>query len=132
MCERKAECAFRKKTLTRDKGKEGEEEDIITMSTTINAKEDASILLPEIEVSDLVDAIPIDIVGELFEEEEEDDDVSRGRGRVGGGMNAANFNKTSSKIRTPTDGLNIIQLGLRSRRTRLIEEVSSNITEEED
>ena len=80
------------------------------MSTTINAKEDASILLPEIEVSDLVDAIPIDIVGELFEEEEEDDDdVSRGRGRVGGGMNAANFNKTSSKIRTPTDGLNIIQ-----------------------
>jgi hypothetical protein len=110
LCERKAECAFRKKTLTRDKGKEGEEEDIITMSTTINAKEDASILLPEIEVSDLVDAIPIDIVGELFEEEEEeDDDVSRGRGRVGGGMNAANFNKTSSKIRTPTDGLNIIQ-----------------------
>jgi len=109
LCERKAECAFRKKTLTRDKGKEGEEEDIITMSTTINAKEDASILLPEIEVSDLVDAIPIDIVGELFEEEEEeDDDVSRGR-VGGGGMNAANFNKTSSKIRTPTDGLNIIQ-----------------------
>ena len=102
-------CLSQEDALRRDKGKEGEE-DIITMSTTINAKEDASILLPEIEVSDLVDAIPIDIVGELFEEEEEeDDDVSRGRGRVGGGMNAANFNKTSSKIRTPTNGLNIIQ-----------------------
>ena len=34
--------------------------------------EDPTVLLPEIEVSDLVDAIPIDIVGELFEEEEED------------------------------------------------------------
>jgi hypothetical protein len=35
---------------------------------------DPSILLPEIEVSDLVDAIPIDIVGELLTEEDNIDD----------------------------------------------------------
>jgi len=77
---------------------------------------DPSILLPEIEVSDLVDAIPIDIVGELLTEEDNIDDNS-GRGSGRGGINSDdeiinNTNKTSSKAiptPTPTDGLNIIQ-----------------------
>ena len=64
--------------------------------------EDPTVLLPEIEVSDLVDAIPIDIVGELLTE----DDATPS----GGGARTTTTTKTKntpSASTTPTDELNI-------------------------
>ena len=54
--------------------------------------EDPTVLLPEIEVSDLVDAIPIDIVGELLTE----DDATPS----GGGARTTNKISTTTVPRT--------------------------------
>ena len=70
--------------------------------------EDPTVLLPEIEVSDLVDAIPIDIVGELLTED--DATPSGGGARTTNKISTTTTTKTKntpSASTTPTDELNI-------------------------